>query len=182
MANFKFVVNEPETKKSYSFEIDQGKAALIIGKKIGEEIDADFLGMTGYKLKIMGGTDKDGFPMHPSVQGSVKKKTLLTGPPGFHPKIKGQRKRKTVRGNTISADTVQINVKVVAKGRKPLNEIFPAKEKPAEKKEEKVEQKVEKPKEQEHKSQEEKPKEEKVEKKKEETEKVGGGEVPTTKG
>ncbi len=123
MVNFKFVINEPETKKSFNAEFDQSKAATFLGKKIGDEVDASSLGLNGYTLKITGGTDKDGFPMHSSLHGSVKKKVLLSGPPGFHPKLKGQRKRKTVRGDTISQDTIQINAKVVKKGEKSLQEI-----------------------------------------------------------
>ena len=127
MANFKIVISDPETKKAYQLEIEQEKAANLIGKKIGEDFDASFLGLQGYVLKITGGTDKDGFPMHPSVHGPVRKRVLLSGPPGFYPKLKGQRKRKTVRGNTISLDIVQINSKVVKKGEKSLEELLPTK-------------------------------------------------------
>jgi len=134
MATFKFVVADPKTRKCYQIEIEQEKALGIVGKKIGDEFNGDFLGLKGYVLKITGGSDKDGFPMHPSVQGIGRKKILLSGPPGFHPKQKGQRRRKTVRGNTISTDIVQINCKVVKEGEKPLEELLPKKE---EKKEEK---------------------------------------------
>jgi small subunit ribosomal protein S6e len=134
MANFKFVVSESDTKKSYQFEVDQGRAAGLIGKKIGEEFEGDVIGLVGYKLQITGGTDKDGIPMLPDVQGQVKKKVLLIGTPGFYPKIQGQRKRKTVRGNTISGDTVQINTKVLKKGEKTLEELAPKKEAKAEEK------------------------------------------------
>lgn len=127
MANFKFVVSEPATKKSIQLEVDQGKAAGVIGKKIGEEFDGDVIGLVGYKLQITGGTDKDGIPMLPNVPGQVKKRVLLIGAPGFYPKIKGQRKRKTVRGNTISADMVQINTKITKKGEKSLEELAPKK-------------------------------------------------------
>lgn len=169
MANFKFVINEPDTKKSYKAEVDQSKAVNFLGKKIGDEVDAASIGLSGYVLKITGGTDKDGFPMHASLHGTVKKRILLSGPPGFHPKLKGQRKRKTVRGDTISQDTIQVNAKIVKKGEKPLQEIFPSKEKPAKKKEEpKKEVKEEK---KEEKSV-ETPKEEKKE----------GGQVPEAKG
>ena len=129
MAVFKIVVSDPETRKSYQLEVDQSKATGLIGKKIGEEFNGDLIGLPGYILKITGGTDKDGFPMHPSVPGSVKKKVLLSGKPCFHPRKKGERKRKTVRGNTISADIVQINVKVSKKGEKPLEELIPVKSK-----------------------------------------------------
>jgi small subunit ribosomal protein S6e len=179
LAVFKFVISEPETRKSYQLEVDQSKAIGLIGKKIDEEFNGDLIGLSGYMLKITGGTDKDGFPMHPSVKGPGRKKILLSGPPGFHPRLKGQRKRKTVRGNTISDAIVQINVKVVKKGEKPL-ELVPTKpkEKKPEAKEEKIpEKKEEKPKE----VKEEAEKKEKVEKKveekpKEKKEEVGGGE------
>ncbi|MEM5772978.1 MAG: 30S ribosomal protein S6e [Candidatus Aenigmatarchaeota archaeon] len=129
MASFKFVISDPETRKSYQLEVDQSKALGLIGKKIGEEFSGDLIGLTGYSLKITGGTDKDGFPMHPSIPGSVKKKVLLSSPPCFHPTKKGERRRKTVRGNTISSDIVQINVKITKKGEKPIEELVPTKQK-----------------------------------------------------
>jgi small subunit ribosomal protein S6e len=92
--------------------------------------------LPGYSLKITGGTDRDGFPMHPSVKGQGRKKILLSSPPCFHPKIKGQRKRKTVRGNTISEAIAQINVKIVKKGEKPLEQLVPTKSKKVEEKKE----------------------------------------------
>ncbi len=48
-----------------------------------------------------------------TLPGGVKKALLLSGPPGFHPKNKGERRRKYVRGNTITEDIVQINTKLV---------------------------------------------------------------------
>lgn len=136
MANFKFVVSEPETKKSYQIEVEQDKAMGIVGKKLGEDFDGDIVGLTGYTLKITGGSDKDGFPMHPSETGPGKRRVLLIGAPCFHPTIKGQRKRKSVRGDTISQDIAQINTKVVKKGEKTLEELAPKKAEgaPAEKK------------------------------------------------
>lgn len=159
MAIFKVVVSEPKSRKSFQAEVDQAKAAGLIGKKIGDEFNGDLIGLAGYVLQITGGTDKDGFPMHPGLKGSGRKRMLLTGKPGFHPGQKGQRRRKTMRGNTISDAIVQINAKTVKIGEKPFEQLIPKKEKPAEKKEE---QKQEKPK--------EKPKEEAKEKKKEKVE------------
>ena len=137
MAVFKFVVSDPQTRKSYQVEVDQSKAIGIIGKKIGEEFNGDIIGLSGYTLVVTGGTDKDGFPMHPDVEGPGKRRVLLSGPPGYYPKMKGQRKRKTVRGNTISEDIVQINCKIIKKGEKPIEEILGKKE---EKKEEQKQQ------------------------------------------
>ncbi|MEM5834762.1 MAG: 30S ribosomal protein S6e [Candidatus Aenigmatarchaeota archaeon] len=129
MATFKFVVADPETRKTYQVEVEKSKAIGLIGKKIGDEFNGEILGLIGYTLKITGGTDKDGFPMHPNVQGMGRKKVLLSSPPCFHPKKKGERRRKTVRGNTISEDIVQINCKIVKKGEKPLEELIPVKQK-----------------------------------------------------
>ncbi|MBU5689324.1 MAG: 30S ribosomal protein S6e [Candidatus Aenigmarchaeota archaeon] len=129
MADFKFVISDPKTKKSYQLTVSQDKAYILIGKKIGDKFDGSILGLTGYELEIRGGTDKDGFPMLPSIQGPVRKKIILSGRPGFKPRLKGQRKRKTVRGNTISADIAQINTKIVKYGSKPLEEIFKKEEK-----------------------------------------------------
>ena len=67
--------------------------------------------------------------MHPSVNGQGRKRALLIKPPGFHPKFDGERRRKTVRGNTISSDITQINCRVVKKGEKTLEEVFPPKAK-----------------------------------------------------
>jgi small subunit ribosomal protein S6e len=144
MANFKLVISEPETRKSFQLEVDQDKAAFV-GRKIGDEFSGDMIGLAGYSLKITGGTDKDGFPMHPNVDGMGKRKVLLSCKPCFHPKLKGQRKRKTVRGNTISDSIVQINVKVIKKGKKLLEELIPTK--PKEKKEEAKPEAENKPKE-----------------------------------
>jgi len=94
MPAFKLVISDPETRKAYQLEVDQNKASFLIGKKIGEEVDLSPIGLTGYVVKITGGTDKDGFPMHPNIEGTVKKKVLLSEPPGFHPlrKVRGRKR------------------------------------------------------------------------------------------
>ncbi len=129
MADFKFVISEPATRKSHQLAVAQDKAISIVGKKIGEEFSGDIIGLSGYTLQITGGTDKDGFAMYPSLNGPGRRKILLKGVPNFYPRLQGERRRKTVRGNTISQDLIQINVKVVKKGEKDLEEIAPTKKK-----------------------------------------------------
>lgn len=134
MAVFKFVINDSKTKRSCQVEVDQSKAADLIGKKIGEEFNGDILDMSGYVLQITGGTDKDGFPMHSGLKGQGRKKMLLSGLPAFKPYKNGMKKRKTVRGDTVSDAIVQINAKVVKAGDKPVEKLLAKKEeKPAEK-------------------------------------------------
>ncbi len=87
--------------KAWQIAVSEDIAIRLSGLKIGNTFDGTLIGAPGISLKIVGGTDASGFPMHPGVPGSVRRKILLSGPPGFHPKRSGERKRKTVRGNTI---------------------------------------------------------------------------------
>jgi len=118
MAKFKIIISDPETGKSKSVESEGTRAVPLIGKKLGEVVDGSMVGMSGYQLKITGGSDKDGFPMRPNVHGGVRTSVILTEGVGFHPSTEGERRRKTLRGRTITEDIVQINMKVIEKPRK----------------------------------------------------------------
>ena len=124
MATFKLVISNPKNGIARQVEISGEGAEKLIGKRIGEEIPASELGLNlteifgeeipgNVKLRITGGTDKDGFPMRPDVHGPRRVKILVSKGPGFRPKEKGERRKKTVRGNTISPEIVQINMKLV---------------------------------------------------------------------
>jgi small subunit ribosomal protein S6e len=99
--------------KAWQITIASPQADQLIGLKIGDKFDGSLVGLPGYQLEIRGGSDNSGFPMLPTLPGPVKKKVLLSGPPGFHPREKGERRRKTVRGNTVTHDTVQINTVII---------------------------------------------------------------------
>jgi len=165
MANFKIVISDPKARKAYQKEIDQAQSGLM-GKKIGDKFSGNHLGLAGYELEVTGGSDKEGFPMRRDMEGPGRKKILLSHPPGFHPASKGRRKRKSIRGNTISPQISQINAKIVTYGAKSIEEGLGVKK---EHKEEKKEEKpAEKHAEKEHKAKEESPKPEHAEKPKEE--------------
>jgi small subunit ribosomal protein S6e len=133
MAVFKFVISEKG--KGYQIEKDQ-KDAPVLGKKIGDKISGDFLGLAGYDLEVTGGSDKDGFPMRRDIEGVVRRRIIITKGIGLHTDVEGLRRRKMLRGNTIAADVSQINCKVVKAGEKTLEDIFGKKENKAEGKEE----------------------------------------------
>ena len=44
MATWKLVISEPQARKSYQSEVDQSKASILIGKKIGSEFPGDNIG------------------------------------------------------------------------------------------------------------------------------------------
>ncbi len=123
----KIVISDSKTGKSYNVEIKEESKTMILGKRIGEIIDAEIVGLAGYKLEITGGSDSSGFPIRPDVYGQKKVKILLAGGVGYNPKEKGIRRKKSVRGNVISDEISQINTKVIEYGPKPLEEYFPAK-------------------------------------------------------
>lgn len=122
---YKLVINDPATGKSYNFEVTGHHAQSFMGKKIGDQIDGINANLPGYKLAIAGGSDKAGFPMRADFEGSARRRLLLTEGVGFHPKdYPGKRKRMSVRGNRISAEIVQINLKVAKAGSKPVGDHF----------------------------------------------------------
>lgn len=128
MADFRIVVSDSKTAQAYQVTVTGAAANKIIGKNIGETISGDIAGLSGYTLKLTGGTDKDGFPMRPDLPGPTRKKILVAGGVGFHPMHDGERRRKAMRGREISSDVTQINTVIVEYGEKTLAEIFPKKE------------------------------------------------------
>ena len=118
MAKFKIIISNPEVGKSQSIELEESQAVPLIGRKLGEVIDGAAVKLSGHKLKITGGSDKDGFPMRPNIHGGVRVGAILSEGVGFHPSTKGDRKRKTLRGNVITESIVQINMMIVEKPKK----------------------------------------------------------------
>jgi small subunit ribosomal protein S6e len=130
MVEFKVVVNDIQSGKSYNIPVSGHHANSLIGKKINDEVDGIFVSLPGYKLKITGGTDKDGFPMRYDVPGSTRRRLLLSRGLGFKPTELGKRKKKSIRGNTINQEIVQVNMKVLKPGAKPIEEIIKGEGKP----------------------------------------------------
>ena len=54
MVELKFVVSDPKTGRAYNVDASGGAAGAIVGKRIGEEIDAGAIGLAGYKILITG--------------------------------------------------------------------------------------------------------------------------------
>ena len=114
MAKFQLIVSDPKSRTSRATTIEGVKAQALVGKSIGEEVDGKLLGVGNVRLKITGGTDKDGVPMRFDVQGSARKRAILSGGVGFRPLSDGERMRKLVRGRVVSEETLQVNSVVVS--------------------------------------------------------------------
>lgn len=111
MAKFKLIVSHSDGKSQVA-EIEGPRAQPLVGKRIGESVEGTIAGLSGLTLQVTGGSDKDGFPMRADVHGGVKARVMLSGGVGFNPKEGGERRRKLVRGNVITEDIVQVNLKV----------------------------------------------------------------------
>jgi small subunit ribosomal protein S6e len=119
MAKFKVIVSDPEAGTSKVVELEEARAAPFIGRRVGETLDGSAVDLPAHTVQILGGSDKDGVPMLGNVHGGVRRKVVLSGGAGFKAKKKGERRRKTVRGNVITDEIVQINLKIVERPAKP---------------------------------------------------------------
>jgi len=125
MVEFKVVVSDPKTGRAYNVDASGGAAGAIVGKRIGDELEAGSLGLAGYRILITGASDRTGITAKKGIPGAGRKKLLLAGGIGFHPTMDGERRRKTIRASEITQDFVQINASVTTYGENPLDELFP---------------------------------------------------------
>lgn len=72
--------------------------------------------------------------MRKGIPGARRVKILMKGGPAFIPKEDGERRKKQVRGDTISEYIVQVNTKIIQKGEKVVKEAKKVEEKKEEEK------------------------------------------------
>jgi len=100
-------------------------------KKIANEVDADSLGdeWKGYRLKITGGNDKQGFPMMQGVLVNNRVRLLLDkNSKCYRPRRPGERRRKSIRGCIVGPDLAVLSLIITKKGEADipgLNEELP---------------------------------------------------------
>lgn len=107
--------------KTHQIEVED--ASQLLGTKVGETFDGGIVGLSGYKLEITGGSDREGFPMRRSIGGSGRRRVLLNEGAGIQSED-NERRRKSVRGNTVSDEIEQLNTKVVEEGSKSVDELL----------------------------------------------------------
>ena len=117
----KIVINDPKTGKSYSLEKD---IELFLNRRIGDIIDGALIGLEGFELEITGGSDTSGFPMRKGLRTANKIKIISAKGVGFRSLKKGEKRRKTVRGEIISSEIAQLNLKIVKYANKNLEELL----------------------------------------------------------
>lgn len=119
MVSFKVVIGTKEGK-CLQKEIPEADANAFLGKKVGDKVNGEVMGFTGYEFEITGGSDYAGFPMRKDIPGVGRKRILAVEGIGLKKIANGIRVRKTVCGNTIHPKIAQINLKVIKAGSTPL--------------------------------------------------------------
>jgi len=116
----KLNISYPATGCQKCIEIeDEKKLRSLYDKRMSQEVNGEDLGdqFKGYVFKIMGGNDKQGFPMKQGVLTNTRVRLLLgEGATCYRPRRSGERKRKSVRGCIVGADISVVHLVVVKKG------------------------------------------------------------------
>lgn len=107
------MISDPKTGKTQKVEVEDSRLSPLLGKRIGEVIDGTIANLPGKKIQLTGGCDKDGIPMRPDLHGGVKKYVLLSEGVGYNPERRGERKRKILRGNTVTLEILFLNFRIV---------------------------------------------------------------------
>ena len=118
----------------FKFEIAQGKKVChfeadvesLIGRKLGENIDGKDIAsqFNGYEFQITGASDKSGFPALADRDHIGVKRLLLKKGKGMRNKYRGLRIKKSIHGNMIDENIVQINLKVIKAAEKSIASIL----------------------------------------------------------
>jgi len=120
----KLNISCPETGSQKSIDIDDDKKLLpFFDKRISQEVGLDSLGdeFVGYRARISGGNDKQGFPMMQGVLTPERVRLLLRkGSKCYRQRRTGEMKRKSVRGCIVSMDLSVLNLVLVKKGEAEL--------------------------------------------------------------
>lgn len=120
MTDLRVVVSDPETGDSHQVTVDD--STPFVGHGIGDEVDGDAVGLSGYTVEITGGSDDTGRPMRGDVDGGGIEEILVSGGVGFEPERDGERRRVSVRGREVGEATVQLNTRVVEQGEADIGE------------------------------------------------------------
>lgn len=112
------------TPEGTTHQIEVEDTSQLVGKEIGDEINGGIIGLDGYTLEITGGSDREGFPMRKSLEGTARRRRLIEDGQGIDEEREGVRRRKSVRGRQVSQEIQQLNTRVKEKGDKTVEELL----------------------------------------------------------
>lgn len=120
----KLNISYPATGQQKCLDImEDRRLRAFYDKRISHEVDGEALGdeYKGYKFRISGGNDMQGFPMMQGVLTRQRVRLLLNkNSKCYRPRRKGERKRKSVRGCIVSHDLSVLHLVIVQKGEQDI--------------------------------------------------------------
>lgn len=128
MADFKLTISDPKTGKSIKKDLTGGAADALLMKDVGDKVVGDSIGFSGYEFELTGGSDNAGFPLKKSIRGAGRKIIFTYKGVGFSGRDRwgktqrGLRVKKAVAGSKITAQTTQVNMKILQEGPQTLFE------------------------------------------------------------
>ena len=113
MAKFKVIVSDPQAGTSKVVELEEARASPIHRKKTWRNIRRLSSRFTSTQSAITRRIRQRRRPNDGKCSWRCTTRVVLSGGAGFKAKKKGERRRKTVRGNIITDEIAQINMKIV---------------------------------------------------------------------
>merc|ERR1712114_148581 len=102
---------------------DERKMRPFYDRRMAQEVSAEPLGdeWKGYRVRITGGNDKQGFPMKQGVLTAGRVRLLLgKGHSCYRPRRSGERKRKSVRGCIVDSNLSVLALVILKKGEQDI--------------------------------------------------------------
>ncbi|MGI0128820.1 MAG: S6e family ribosomal protein, partial [Thermoplasmata archaeon] len=93
MVEYKLVISD--AAKSFAKTVGDPQSAGFLGKRIGETVGGELIGIPGYTFRLSGGTDRSGFALRPDVPGARQIRLHVGDGFGFDAPRAGMRKRRT---------------------------------------------------------------------------------------
>merc|ERR1712023_217192 len=113
-----------ETGQQKCIVVEEDRMLLpFFDKRISAEVPGDSLGdeFKGYRFRISGGNDKQGFPMLQGVLTPDRVRLLMKkGSKCYRQRRTGEMKRKSVRGCIVSQELSVLNPVLVKKGEQDI--------------------------------------------------------------
>ncbi|KAM0675286.1 40S ribosomal protein S6 [Gurleya vavrai] len=122
----KLNIANPARGLQKTITLDKLSEMKFIDKKIGDVFAGSIISpqFDGFTFRITGGDDQQGFPMKERVNTTKRVRLLLKkGEKGYRCRRDGCKRRKSVRGNIISAEIAVVSCVILSEGEQIIENL-----------------------------------------------------------